>query len=393
MTKALDGIKVLELCHAYNGPFCGMMLADHGAQVLKIESPRGDQCRTWGPFDKKSGESGFFAFVNRNKKGITLNLKNEEALKMFYDLVKDADVVIENYRGGVAKKLKVDYDTLKKINPRIIYGSSSGFGQTGPLSNRPCYDIVAQSMGGMVNMTGFPDGPPTKVGPSIADNVTGVFLCLGVLMALYSREKTGKGQQIDVAMLDTIFSLLENGIVNYTVGGEIPQRQGNIDPSIAPFDIFKAEDGYVAIGVGNDKLFNIFCETIGHRELLENPKFKTNDLRCKNYVGDLQNVIRKWASTKKRKYIEELFDSAGLPCGPVLDMKEAIEQPQIKARNMMVEIEHPTMGKTKFQGVTIKLSGTPGNVDFPAPLLGQHNKEIFNLSEDEYENMKKKGIF
>ncbi|MCC9296066.1 CoA transferase, partial [Clostridium sp. WLY-B-L2] len=330
MTKALDGIKVLELCHAYNGPFCGMMLADHGAQVLKIESPRGDQCRTWGPFDKKSGESGFFAFVNRNKKGITLNLKNEEALKMFYDLVKDADVVIENYRGGVAKKLKVDYDTLKKINPRIIYGSSSGFGQTGPLSNRPCYDIVAQSMGGMVNMTGFPDGPPTKVGPSIADNVTGVFLCLGVLMALYSREKTGKGQQIDVAMLDTIFSLLENGIVNYTVGGEIPQRQGNIDPSIAPFDIFKAEDGYVAIGVGNDKLFNIFCETIGHRELLENPKFKTNDLRCKNYVGDLQNVIRKWASTKKRKYIEELFDSAGLPCGPVLDMREAIEQPQIK---------------------------------------------------------------
>ncbi|CAB1247582.1 CaiB/BaiF CoA transferase family protein [Clostridium sp. MT-14] len=393
MTKALDGVKVLELCHAYNGPFCGMILADHGAQVLKVESPKGDQCRTWGPFDKKSGESGFFAFLNRNKKGITLNLKNEKALEMFYELVKDADVVIENYRTGVAKKLKVDYAALKKINPRIIYGSSSGFGQTGPLSNRPCYDIVAQSMGGMVNMTGFPDGPPTKVGPSIADNVTGVFLCVGVLMALYSREKTGVGQQIDVAMLDTIFSLLENGIVNYTVAGKISQRQGNIDPSIAPFDIFKAEDGYIAIGVGNDKLFKIFCETIGHEELLENPKFRTNDLRCKNYVGNLQNIIQEWVSAKKRNYIEKLFDIVGLPCGPVLDIKEAIEQSQIKARNMMVEVDHPTMGKTKFQGVTIKLSETPGSVDFAAPLLGQHNREIFNLSKKKYKNMKEKGIF
>lgn len=393
MPKALEGIKVLELCHAYNGPFCGMLLADHGAEVLKIESPQGDQCRTWGPLDEKSGESGFFAFVNRNKKGVTLNLKNEKALNMFYDLVKKADVVIENYRPGVAKKLKVDYETLKKINPRIIYGSSSGFGQTGPLKNRPCYDIVAQSMGGIVNMTGFPNSPPTKVGPSVADNVTGTFLCVGVLLALYSREKTGKGQQIDIAMLDTIFSLLENGIVSYTVGGVIPERQGNIDPSIAPFDIFKAKDGYIAIGVGNDKLFDIFCKTIEHEELLEDPRFKTNDLRCQNYIGDLQDTIRDWVKDKSRVEIEELFEENGIPCGPVLNMKEVIEHPQIQARDMMVEVDHPTMGKTNYQGVTIKLSETPGNVDFASPILGQHNQETFALSDDEYERMKKEGVF
>lgn len=183
---------------------------------------------------RKSGESGFYAFLNRNKKGVTLNLKNEKAREIFYDLVKDADVVVENFRVGVSKKLKVDYETLKKINPSIIYASGSGFGQYGPLSNRPCYDIVAQSMGGMVNMTGFPDSPPTKVGPSIADNVTGIYLCVGVLMALFNRERTGQGQQVDVAMADTIFSLLENGIVTTTMDGVIPQRQGNIDPSIAP---------------------------------------------------------------------------------------------------------------------------------------------------------------
>lgn len=393
MAKALDGVKVIELCHAYNGPFCGMLLADHGAEVLKIEPPNGDQLRTWGPFDKKSGESGFFAFLNRNKKGITLNLKNEQAREMFYELVKEADVVIENYRAGVAKRLKVDYETLSKINPRLIYGSSSGFGQTGPWSNRPCYDIVAQSMGGLVNITGFPEGIPTKVGASIADNVTGTFLCVGILLALYSREKTGKGQHVDVAMLDTIFSLLENSIVKYTVGEYIPERQGNIDPSIAPFDIFKAKDGYVAIGVGNDNLFEIFCKTIGHEELLENPKFKTNDLRCQNYIGDLQDTIRDWVGKRNKQDIDDLFGKVGIPCGVVLNMKEAIEHPQIKARDMMVEVDHPTMGKTSFQGVTVKLSETPGAVESPSPLLGQHTQEIFNLSDEEFKELSGKGFF
>lgn len=392
MGKALDGLKVLDLTHAYNGPFCTTLLADNGAEVIKIEPPTGDQCRTWGPLDEKSGESGFFAFLNRNKKGMTLNLKNQKAKEIFYNLVKDADVVVENFRNGVAKKLEIDYETLKKINSRIIYAAGSGFGQYGPLSHRPCYDVVAQSMGGIVNLTGFPDHPPTKVGPSVADNVTGIYLCVGVLMALYNREKTGKGQMVDVAMLDTIFSLLENSIVVTTMTGEIPQRKGNIDPSIAPFDIYKAKDGYIAIGVGNDKLFNVLCDVIGKPELVDEPKYKTNDLRCQNYTSGLQDILADWTKNKEKKHIEDLFDKAGIPCGPVLNMKEAIDHPQIKAREMMVEIDHPTIGHMYFQGCPIKFSDTPGKVDTPAPILGQHNAEILGISDQELKKLREDNV-
>lgn len=395
MRKALSGLKVLDLTHAYNGPFCTTLLGDNGADVIKIESPNGDQCRTWGPLDPESGESGFYAFLNRNKKGITLNLKTERGKEIFYEMVKEADVVVENFRVGVMKKLGIDYETLKKINPKIIYASGSGFGQYGPLSNRPCYDIVAQSMGGMVNLTGFPEGPPTKVGPSVADNVTGIYLCVGVLMALYNREKTGIGQTVDVAMLDTIFTLLENSIIVNTMTGVIPERQGNIDPSIAPFDIYEVQDGYVAVGVGNDKLWAKFCNLMDKPELINDERFRTNDLRCQNYLPDLKNIIVDWIKVKYKKELEEVFDKAGIPCGPVLNMKEAIEHPHIKAREMMVNIEHPTIGKMYFQGVPIKLSQTPGSVETPAPLLGQHNAEVlkkFGVDEEELKELKEQGV-
>lgn len=390
--KALEGLKVLDLTHAYNGPFCTTLLADNGAQVIKFEPPEGDQCRTWGPMDEQSGESGFFTFLNRNKKGVTLNLKHEKARELFYEMVKEADVLVENFRVGVSKKLKVDYDTIKAINPRIIYASGSGFGQYGPLSGRPCYDIVAQSMGGVVNLTGFPDSPPTKVGPSFADNVTGIYLCVGVLMALYHREKTGLGQQVDVSMVDTIFSLLENAIITQTMTGKTPQRQGNIDPSIAPFDIYEASDGYIAIGVGNDKLFKKFCEVIERPDLLDSPLYRTNDLRCINYVPVLQNIIRDWAKARTKGDIERLFEEAGIPCGPVLDMKEAIEHPHIQAREMMVRVKHPTVGDMYFQGCPIKLSATPGSVESPAPLLGQHNREVFNLTQEQLQALQQDGV-
>ena len=272
--KALEGLKVLDLTSALNGPFCTTMLADHGAEVIKFEPPAGDQCRTWGPIDEKSGESGFYAFLNRSKKGCTLNLKNEKAREMFYELVKDADAVVENYRPGVTKKLGVDYETLKKINPRIIYASGSGFGQYGPIAHRACYDVVAQSMGGMVNLTGFKDTPPVKVGPSIADHVAGIYLCVGFLLALYHREKTGEGQQVDVSMMDTIFTLLENSIVKTTMQGIIPQRQGNIDPSIAPFDIYetpKTEDMLRSGSRQRPPVSETSRDAIGRPDLLEDP--------------------------------------------------------------------------------------------------------------------------
>ena len=392
MGKVFEGLKVVDLTTALNGPFCTMFLGDYGADVIKIEPVGGEQSRSWGPIDEKSGESGFYGFVNRNKKGCTLNLKSEKGLEMFYELVKDADVLVENYRGGVTKRLKIDYDTIKKINPNIIYASGSGFGQYGPITHRPCYDIVAQAMGGMLNLTGFKENDPVKVGPSVADHVAGIYLMVGVGMALYHREKTGDGQHIDVSMFDVIFSLLENAIVNYTMGGFIPERNGNVDPSIAPFDVYACKDGFVALGVGNDKLFNKFANIIGHPELLEDERYKDNVSRCDNYIPDLQNLIREWCADYKKGEIEEIMDEAGIPCGPVLNVKEAIEHPHIQARDMMVHCEHPTVGDMYFQGCVIKLSETPGEVETAPPLVGQHNREVFGLSEEEEKALIEEGV-
>ena len=392
MGKVFEGLKVVDLTTALNGPFCTMFLGDYGADVIKIEPVGGEQSRSWGPIDEKSGESGFYGFVNRNKKGCTLNLKSEKGLEMFYELVKDADVLVENYRGGVTERLKIDYDTIKKINPNIIYASGSGFGQYGPITHRPCYDIVAQAMGGMLNLTGFKENDPVKVGPSVADHVAGIYLMVGVGMALYHREKTGEGPHIDVTMFDVIFSLLENAIVNYTMGGFIPERNGNVDPSIAPFDVYACKDGFVALGVGNDKLFNKFANIIGHQELLEDERYKDNVSRCDNYIPDLQNLIREWCADYTKSEIEDIMDEAGIPCGPVLNVKEAIEHPHIQARDMMVHCEHPTVGDMYFQGCVIKLSETPGEVETAPPLVGQHNREVFGLSEEEEKTLIEEGV-
>ena len=392
MGKVFEGLKVVDLTTALNGPFCTMFLGDYGADVIKIEPVGGEQSRSWGPIDEKSGESGFYGFVNRNKQGCTLNLKSEKGLELFYELVKDADVLVENYRGGVTERLKIDYDTIKKINPNIIYASGSGFGQYGPITHRPCYDIVAQAMGGMLNLTGFKENDPVKVGPSVADHVAGIYLMVGVGMALYHREKTGEGQHIDVSMFDVIFSLLENAIVNYTMGGFIPERNGNVDPSIAPFDVYACKDGFVALGVGNDKLFNKFANIIGHQELLEDERYKDNVSRCDNYIPDLQNLIREWCADYTKSEIEDIMDEAGIPCGPVLNVKEAIEHPHIQARDMMVHCEHPTVGDMYFQGCVIKLSETPGEVETAPPLVGQHNREVFGLSEEEEKTLIEEGV-
>ena len=273
----------------------------------------------------------------------------------------------------------------------MIYASGSGFGQYGPLSHRPCYDIVAQAMGGVVNLTGFPDRPPVKVGPSFADNVTGTFLCLGVLMALYHREKTGQGQQVDVSMVDTIFSLLENAIPLQTVAGVTAHRQGNIDPTVAPFDIYEARDGHVAMGVGTNRLFAVLCETIGRPELAGDPRYASNALRVQNYLPDLQAAVAAWTGSRTKAEIEEIFDKAGIPCGPVLTVKEAIDHPHIRAREMMVHVQHPTCGDIHMQGSALKFSETPGGVTRPSPLLGQHNKEVFGLSEEECEQLLQEG--
>ena len=390
--KPLSGLKVIDLTSALNGPFCTMTLADYGADVIKVEPVQGDQCRTWGPLDEKSGESGFFAQINRNKKSTTLNLKTEKGREMLYELVKDADILVENYKGGVTKKLKIDYETIRQINPRIIYGSSSGFGQYGPITHRPCYDIVAQAMGGMLNLTGYKETDPVKVGPSVADHVAGIYLTVGILMALYHREKTGEGQQVDVAMVDTIFSLLENNIPYYTVGKIIPGRMGNVDSTIAPFDVYPCKDGFVTLGCGNDRMWERFCSIIGHEELLDDPRYKTNVSRFENYEPDLKNLLCDWCKQYTKAEIEQIMDEGSIPCGPVLNVKEAMEHPHIQAREMIVNCHHPLIGDQMIQGCVMKMSATPGSVETPAPLLGQHNCEIFNLSEAEVEALKAEGV-
>jgi CoA:oxalate CoA-transferase len=385
----LKGVKVIDLTHAYNGPFCTMHLADHGAEVIKIERPgSGDQSREWPPV--KNGESGYYAFLNRNKKGMTLNLRSDKGKEVFEKLLSKADVLVENFRPGTLQRLGYSWDRLNKEYPRLIYAQGTGFGTYGPLSPRRSYDVIAQGMGGMMSLTGFPDNPPTKAGVSIADNFTGTYLALGIAMALYYREKTGKGQRIEVSMQDTVFSILENAVVEYTMAGKILGRQGNVDPGIAPFDLFECKDGFVIIAIGSDVLWARFCEIIGHPELSSNPSYKTNIDRVNNYLPELKKIIEDWTSSRTESEAEKIMLDNGIPAGHVMNVKEITEHPHTKVREMIVEIDHPKIGRMKIPGIPIKFEQTPGSVREPAPLLGQHTESI--LKEIGYSNGEIQGL-
>ena len=374
--RPLEGVRVLDLTQAYSGPFCTFNLADHGAEVIKIEMPgAGDQTRGWGPM--KNDYSGYYSYVNRNKRGMTLNLKTDEGKEIFTELLKTADVVCENYKVGVMERLGFSYERMKEINPRIIYGSISGFGLTGPLASRPAYDIVAQAMSGMMSITGFPDSPPTKVGPSIGGNYSGAFLCMGILMALYKREKTGEGSRIDISMMDALFSVMENLVVDYTVTGEVPMRAGNADPSITPFDSFHAKDGDFVMGCGTDKMFVEFCDAIGKPYLYKDPRFDNNYHRSCNYLPDLKREIEEFTMTKTVAEMEELLVSLKIPVGRIQNIKEACEHPQLAERNMLWTVHQPGMDADfTMPGTPIKIHGEPDELIKPAPLLGEDNDAI-----------------
>ena len=393
-SRPLEGIRVIDLTQAYSGPFCTMHLADHGAEVIKVESHAGDQCRTWGPF--KNGSSAYFAYINRNKKGIVLDLKSEEGKQVLRQLIQEADVICENFKVGTFEKLGFSYEELKKINPNIIYASISGFGLTGSLAKRPCYDIVAQAMSGLMSITGHPESPCVKVGPSVGDNYSGTYLALGICMALYQRERTGEGCQLDVSMLDTLFSIMENAVVTYTVAGEVPARMGNIDPGIAPFDSFKAKDGDFVMGCGTDTFWKKLCGVMERPDLLEDPRYMTNQLRCDNYLPELKNEIEAWSKTKTVAEIEELIVAAGIPFGNIFDIKQATEQPQIKERNMLWPVFDTGIGEEiQIPGTPIKFHGEEDCVQKAAPLLGENTTEILKnyvgLSEAEIESLRSKG--
>lgn len=372
--KALEGIRVLDLSRVLAGPYSTMMLADFGADVIKIEAPKvGDDSRAFGPFVGK--ESAYFMSLNRNKRSITLNLKDGSHCDLFREMVKKADVVVENYRPGTMEKFGLGYDELKKINPKLVYAACSGFGHTGPYMDKPAYDIIVQAMGGIMSITGEEGGEPTRVGASVGDVTAGMFTAYGIMLALFHRERTGQGQKVDVGMLDCQVAILENAIARYVTSGVVPGPLGNRHPSITPFSAFTAKDGHIIVGAGNDRLWARLCTLLELPDMIEDPRFVNNGKRTEN-VKELMTVLNGVFKNKTINEWLELLEEAGLPCAPINTVDRIINDPQIEARNMIVEVEHPIAGNLKMPGVPVKLSETPGTVERYAPLLGEHTVEV-----------------
>ena len=393
MPGPLKGLKVIDLTRVLAGPFCAMMLADMGAEVIKVERPgTGDDSRSFGPF--QNGESAYFMSINRGKKSICLDLKNPEGKTIFIKLIKDADIVIENFKPGVMQKLGLSYDVLAKVNPRIIYAASSGFGHSGPYSKRPAYDLIIQGMGGLMSITGPGKGQPTKVGSSVADIFSGVFTTIGILAAVNERSQTGRGQMVDVAMYDCMVSILENAIARYTTTGVDPVPIGNTHPSISPFTSVKTSDGYINIACGNDILWKRLCDLIEKPELFDDKNYKTNLDRTKN-MPKLLKILNDSLSNNTSEFWLKKFDEAQVPAGPINSISDIMKDPQIIARNMILELTHPKAGITKVPGTPIKFSRTPSEVKDAAPLLGQHTNEILKsigYSDSQINKFKQAGI-
>ena len=393
---ALSDIIVLDLTRVLAGPYCTMMLADFGANVIKIEMPgKGDDTRAYAPF--KNGESLYYANVNRNKKGITLNLKEENGKKIFLDMVKKADVVVENYRPGVMDKLGLGYDVLKEVNERIIYAAVSGFGCYGPYSQRPGYDIIAQAMGGLMSITGEEGGQPLRVGNAMGDVLGGMNLTIGILTALHARTLTGRGQRVDVSLVDSVVSSLETGIQRFFASGKQPELMGNRYASAYPYDAFKAKDGRFVIGCANDKLFSLLCTKVLNREdLLKDERFDTNVKRCENYI-ELKPEVEKWTVNHTVDECVDMILGAGVPAAPINDLNRVTTDPHIAvAREMIVPIKHPVIGDMKVNGNPIKLLDTKTEISRPAPMLGQDNEEIFEnilgLDKEKIHKLAEEGI-
>ena len=379
-TGPLQGLLVLDLTRVLVGPYCTMVLSDLGARVIKVEAPEvGDDSRSFGPFIED--QSAYFMSLNRGKESIALNLKNSEDKKIFEKILAKADILVENFKPGTLEKWGYGWNDLKDKYPKLIYASASGFGQTGPMNTLPAYDMVVQGMGGLMSVTGQPNSEPTRVGTSIGDITAGLFTAIGINAALYDRQKTGKGMQIDVSMLDCQIAILENAIARYLSKGEIPKPMGSRHPSIAPFEAFKTKNSYIIIAAGNDKLFDGMCQTLGISECVQDQRFKDNNTRNK-YINDLKIIIEDKLQHKTTEEWVKLFTDKSIPCGPINNIKEAVENPQIQFRNMIVSAEHDKIGTFKMAGNPIKMSTykdekTRGDI----PNLDQHRAQLLKEFE------------
>ena len=375
MDGPLKNLLVVDLTRVLVGPYCTMILSDLGARVIKIEAPEtGDDSRKFGPFIKDY--SAYFMSLNRGKESIALNLKKDEDKKIFDKILSKADILVENFKPGTLEKWGYCWNEVSKKYPKLIYASASGFGQTGPLKELPAYDMVVQGMGGLMSVTGQPNSEPTRVGTSIGDITAGLFTAIGINAALYDRQKTGKGMYIDVSMLDCQIAILENAIARYLAKNEIPKPMGSRHPSIAPFEAFKTSDSYIIIAAGNDKLFEKLCTILDMSEISRDPKFSDNSSRSKN-MDELKIILEKKLILKKTFDWVKIMEKEKIPCGPIFNIKEAVENPQVNARNMIVSAYHKVIGNFKLAGNPIKMSSYKDEKQRgDIPDLDEHREKI-----------------
>jgi crotonobetainyl-CoA:carnitine CoA-transferase CaiB-like acyl-CoA transferase len=388
----LQGITVLDLTRVLSGPYCTMLLADLGARVIKIEQPRkGDDTRGWGP-PFQSGESAYFLSINRNKESVTLDFKQPEGRAVLDRLVAQADVLVENFRPGTLTKLGLDYASLQAAHPRLIYCSISGFGHSGPRRREAGYDAVMQGEGGLMSITGGGDGPPYRLGVAIADIVSGMFAAQAITAALFARERTGRGQAVDIAMLDSVAALLTYQAGIYFATGTPPGRLGNRHPTIVPYETFSASDGEFVLAVGNDDQWRRFCGVAG---LTEEERFATNRQRVLAY-DDLRRIVASRLGAETRAYWIERLTAAGVPCGSVRNLQELFADPQVAARAMVAELQHPTVGAMRVLGTPLKLSETAAAIRTPPPTLGQHTADVLTgdagVPAADLEALRAKGV-
>jgi crotonobetainyl-CoA:carnitine CoA-transferase CaiB-like acyl-CoA transferase len=377
MPGSLSGLTVIDFTRVLSGPYCTMVLADHGARVIKLEHPvRGDDTRHWGP-PFVGEESAYFLSINRNKESVTLDFKQPDGQRVLHQLLATADVVVENFRPGTLDAAGFGAADVMKQYPRIVYCSISGYGQTGPRREEPGYDAVMQAEGGLMSITGEADGPALRLGVAITDIVSGLFAAQGVMAALIAREKTGRGQQVDIGMLDATAALLTYQAGNYFVSGQVPARLGNRHPTIVPYESFRAADGEFVIAGGNDEIWRRLCRVIGRPELADDPRYATNKERVMRY-DDVRAELEGALATRPRgEWVRELT-AAGVPCGSVREISEVLADPQLAAREMVAEVQHPTIGTARVINSPVKLSETPPSVRTAPPTLGQHTTAVLH---------------
>lgn len=390
----LEGIKVVDVSRVLAGPFCTMILGDLGAEVIKVEAPGGsDETRGWGPPDA-AGESAYYLCANRNKRGITLDLKKEEGKRIFFRLIREADVLVENFKAGTLARMGLAPERLQKINPRLVVAEITGFGQTGPLSSLPGYDYIIQALGGLMSITGSEESGPMKVGVAIVDVLAGLYTALGVLAALYERERSGEGQVVDTALLDVCVASLVNVASNYLVGGKVAKRLGNAHPNIVPYQSFRAADQEMVIAVGNDRQFAKLAEVLGMPELAEDRRFATNRNRL-GHREELTETLQRVFENRPARDWMALLQEAGIPCAPIQSIDQVFDHPQVWAREMVVEMSHPSAEKVRLVGSPLKLSRTPVTYRRHPPLVGEHTQEILTelgYSEEEIRKLKRERV-